>query len=171
VLSEIGSGEAVFLERISLEPRGHRSISNIEDVPLTFLYGTLDRLISNLVEPQSSVTKTLKKIIQTFEYPGSIWPFIGGSRDDHYWELPNPNWSETDDAIASNLVSVGVLHLVDGLEGKIGKYQWFGRVYGLTSFGLRFLKACSRDIREELEKHEREFERELGLSKKQAKQP
>ncbi|HEV7715037.1 MAG TPA: hypothetical protein VGO53_05560, partial [Steroidobacteraceae bacterium] len=70
----------------------------------------------------------------------------------------NRDWSNKDDAIASNLVSVGILHLLDGLEGSTGELNWYGRVYALTSFGFRFVRACNRQLNHELELLEQQFE-------------
>jgi hypothetical protein len=150
VLSEIGPGEAAFLKKIIYQPRSKLALSLIEDVPIIFISGRLEREVCELVEPTKSVNKLAKRIISRFELSGSIWPFLGISKEGDVSEYPHPTFGENEEAIASNLVSLGVLHFLDGLEGTIGELEWFGRAYGITQFGLRFVQACDQKLRTDL---------------------
>ncbi len=165
VLSEIGAGEVKLLNRIVRKPRGDRELNHIEDVPHMFLSGVLNKFIDRHIEPQKTETKLHREILKYYEYPGTVWPFLGVND----WDFSNRKWSDNDEAIASNLVSVGVLHLLDGLEGENGSFGWYGRVYALTSFGLRFLLACDMSIKQDLtrieaalERREREAEKKMS---------
>jgi hypothetical protein len=155
VLAEIGSGEVALLERMIRKRRGSLGLNHIEDVPILFSSG-LSRMIKNFTPPQNTEEDLQNAIIDRFEYPGTAWPFLGV--DD--WDFSNADWSEKEEAIASNLVSVGVLHHIDDLQGKVGKHGWYGRVYALTSFGLRFIRACDCNLNNELAAYEKEFEKE-----------
>lgn len=160
VLAEIGPGEVGFLNRIVREPRGTRNLSHIEDVPFVFVPNVLNRSISSEVSPQRSEKKLFQALLESFEYPGTVWPFI--AVED--WDFDNPTWSQKDDAIASNLVSLGILHLIEAIEGELGKFHWYGRVYALTSFGVRFILACDRSIKRDLGELNSAFERAEGLA-------
>jgi hypothetical protein len=157
VLSEIGPGEVDLLVRLVRKCRGTLSLEHIEDVPHTFVHGMLERFIDNFTAEDESAIKLHGAIIDRFEYPGTVWTFMG--IED--WDFSNENWSNKDEELASNLVSVGVLQLLDGVGGKVGSLYWYGRVYALTSFGLRFIKACDRQIQNKLAELELEFEKEL----------
>jgi len=143
VLAEIGAGEVALLHKLVCSPRGKRALSHIEDVPHIFLSNTLARHIHIEVGPQDTEESVHDALIERFEYPGTVWPFIAIGD----WDFIHSDWSETEDAIASNLLSLGVLHLIDGVEGTIGEFSWYGRVYALTTFGLRFVFACDRSIK------------------------
>jgi len=145
VLAEIGPAEVNLLHRLVRKCRGKKGLNHIEDVPFLFFHNVIPRSIAILANPQKTEKKLYKELIDNFEYPGTVWPFIGIGD----WEFSNTDWSDKDDAIASNLVSVGILHLVDGLEGKVGKLEWYGRLYAITTFGLRFLFACDLSIKED----------------------
>jgi len=43
---------------------------------------------------------------------------------------------------------------------KLVSTGWYGRVYALTSFGLRFIRACDCNLNNELAAYEKEFEKE-----------
>jgi hypothetical protein len=146
VLAEMGPAEAALLRRMVKKPRGKRDLNHIEDVPFLFSYNVIERAIETETPARDSEQALFKAIIQKFEYPGTVWPFLAVE----FAEFRHPKWTDKDDAIASNLVSLGVLHLVEGLEGVVGKLNWYGRVYALTRFGLRFLLACDLMIKDEL---------------------
>jgi hypothetical protein len=147
VLAEIGPGEVNLLNRLARKARGTRKLNHIEDVPHVFVANVLDRFICSDVKPQKTEKKLHDAILRAYDYPGTVWPFIGVGD----WDFSNRSWSDKDDAIASNLVSLGILHLITGIEGEIGKFGWYGRVYAITSFGLRFLLACDRTIKSDLD--------------------
>jgi hypothetical protein len=166
VLSEIGPGEVALLDRIVRRPRGSRGLHMIEDVPGVFVHGILPRFIGILFEQKNfNEEQLIEAIIDSYEYPGTVWAFLGV--DD--WTYGNEDWSEKEEAIASNLVSVGILHLLDGLDGYIDNHNWYGRVYALTSFGYRFIRACDRELHKELRQREIEFDAELAELKRAEK--
>jgi hypothetical protein len=154
ILGEIGAGEVNLLNRMVREPRGTRRLNHIEDVPHVFFQNVLDRFISNEVQPQETEEELCNAILRAYEYPGTAWPFLGVGD----WDFSNLSWTDKDDAIASNLVSLGILHLIESVDGSIGEFSWYGRVYAVTAFGLRFLLACDRSIARDLEVLQKAFE-------------
>lgn len=154
VLAEIGPGEVGLLNRLVRAARGRRALDHIEDVPHVFFPNVLDRLICVEVDPQENEEALFEAIVASYEYPGTVWPFLGVND----WDFSNQAWSDKDDAVASNLVSLGILHLIEGLEGEIGEFRWYGRAYALTAFGLRFVLACDRSVKRDLGDLNKAFE-------------
>ena len=155
VLAEIGAGEVKFLNRIVRKSRGKRALNHIEDVPFLFSPNVFERHVASDVAAQTTEKKLYKAFLEKCEYPGTVWPIIGIG----YCEFRSPAWSPKEDAIASNLVSLGVLHLLEGVEGGIGNFGWYGRAYALTAFGLRLVFACDRPIKNDFDEIIRAQER------------
>ena len=157
VLAEIGPGEVALLDRIVKRPRGKWPLHFIEDVPLTFSNMDPSFEVNRLLELKQTDEEALRAIVEGLEYPGTICTYVAVND----WEEVPDEWTSNDEDIASNLVSLGILHLVNGLSSKIGEFQWYVCAYALTSFGFRFLKACDRELSNALESRKAEFQKEI----------
>jgi hypothetical protein len=151
VLSEIGAGEVALLRKMVVKYGAERGLNHIEDVPHIFVAPVLERMVDTHTKVSDDSEQLYKNIIKSFEYPGTAWPIVLiWESDGGLWDYESAWFTQKDEEMASTLVSVGVLHLLDGLEGRIGEREWSGRVYALTSFGLRFLLACDRHVSNQL---------------------